>query len=194
VQGDIHEVHQQTRNRLFLMKFSSAYISLILTILLGCKASQSPSFIKSESQKEIRLVGAQKPFVVFMLESGDTLKFGSHDIFLLLDKYFKNQTHRQPLSKSGLEITQALTKMKNDTIVYQKLSAVDTRTLGGILDSWAARELLLKGKALIALKNHTYNPKKLNCVFTKDNLNGQQGTFYLQNGIKIYSSVIALGE
>jgi hypothetical protein len=51
-----------------------------------------------------------------------------------------------------------------------------------------------KRKALIALKNHTYNPKKLHCVFTKDNLNGQQGTFYLQNGIKIYSSVIALGE
>jgi hypothetical protein len=177
------------------MKLSIAYISLILTILLGCKTSQNHSFIKSESQKHIKLIGAQKPFVVFILESGDTLRFSNGDVFLLLDKHSKNQTQRQTLSdKSWLDITQALTKTNNDTTVYQNLSAVDSKTLSGILDSWVARELLLKGKAFVTIKNQTDNLKRLNYVFTKDYLGGQQGTFYSENGVKIYSSVISLGE
>ena len=82
----------------------------------------------------------------------------------------------------------------NGTTVYQNLSSVDIKTLSGILDTWIARELLLKGKVLIAIRNQTDNPKRLNYVFTKDNLGGQQGTFYLENGEKVYSSIIALGE
>jgi len=173
------------------MKLSSAYISLIFIVLFGCKTSQNQSFIKSQRQKHIKLIGAQKPFVVFILESGDTLKFSNKDIFLLL----KNQTQRQTLSdKSWLNITQSLSKTNNDTTVYQNLSSVDIKTLSGILDTWIARELLLKGKVLIAIKNQKDNPKRLNYVFTKDNLGGQQGTFYSENGLKIYASVIALGE
>ena len=179
----------------FPMKLSSAYILLILTFLFGCKTSQNHSFIKSERQKHIKLIGAQKPFVVFILESGDTLKFSNEDIFLLLDKQSKNQTQGQTLSdKSWKDITQSLSKTNNDTTVYQNLSSVDSKTISGILDSWIARELLLKGKVSVALKNQKDNPKRLNYVFTKDNLGGKQGTFYLENGVKIYSSVIALGE
>jgi hypothetical protein len=177
------------------MKLSSAYIPLILTVLFGCTTSQNHSFVKSEGQKHIKLIGAQKPFVVFVLESGDTLKFSNEDIFLLLEKRFKNQSRRRALSdKSWLDIIQSLSKTNNDTTIYQNLSLVDSKTLSGILDSWVARELLLKGKALVAIKNQTENLKRLSYVFTKDNLGGQQGTFYSESGVKIYSSVIALGE
>lgn len=173
------------------MKLSSAYIPLILTVLFGCKTSQNHSFIKSQSQKHIRLIGAGKPFVVFILESGDTLKFSSEDILLLLEEQSKKQT----LSNNPwLDITQSLSNMNNDTTVYQNLSSVDSKTLTGILDSWVARELLLKGKAFVAIKNQTDNPKRLNYIFTKDNLGGQHVTFYSENGTKIYSSVITLGE
>ena len=177
------------------MKLSSTYILFILTVLLGCKTSQNHSFIKSQSKKQIRLNAVKKPYVVFLLESGDTLKFSKEDIFGLLDKHSKNQIQRQTLpDKSLLNVTQALTKTNDDTTLYQNLSSVDSKTLSGILDSWIARELLLKGKAFVALKNQTDNPKRLNYVFTKDNLGGQQGTFYSENGTKIYSSVITLGE
>ena len=189
--------HRQAENRCasFPMKLSSIYISLILTVLFGCKTSQNHSFIKSERQKQIKLIGAQKPFVIFILESGDTLKFSNKDIFLLLDKQSKNQTQRQTLSdKSWLDITQALSKANNDTTVYQNLSSVNNKTLSGILDSWIARELLLKGKVFVTIRNQTDNLRRLNYVFTKDKLGGQQGTFYSENGVKIYSSVIALGE
>ena len=179
----------------FPMKLSTTCISLILTILFGCKTSQNHSFIKSKNQKHIKLIGAQKPFVVFILENGDTLKFGNEDILLLLDKQSKNQTHRQTLfNKSWLDISETLSKRSIDTTVNQNLSSIDSKTLTGILESWLARELLLKGKASVVMKNQTGNLKRLNYVFTKDKLGGQQGTFYSENGVKIYSSVIALGE
>jgi hypothetical protein len=178
------------------MKLQGAYIFLILTVLYSCKTSQNHSFIKSKQEKQVRLVDIQKPYVSFVLETGDTLKFNKVDISNLIEKNSKNQNKIQGYisNKSWQEISSALTKDSNDTTVYQNLSAVNDKTLSGILDVWIAKVLLLQGKAIIAQKNKADRPKKLRYIFIQNKLGGQEGTFYTETNKEIYRTVIALGE
>ena len=82
----------------FSMKSQTAYIIFVLTVLLSCKTSQNQSFIKSKKEKDVALTGAPTPHVLFALESGDTLKFGSRDIYSMLYERIKLQIKSQGYS------------------------------------------------------------------------------------------------
>jgi hypothetical protein len=83
--------------------------------------------------------------------------------------------------------------LTNDTTVYQNLSAVDSKTINGNLDSWIANRLLLSGKASISLKEQKQNLHRLKYVYTRDILGGEQGTFNFGNR-ELYGAIISLGE
>ena len=178
------------------MKLQTAYILLSLTVFISCKTVYNSSFIKSKKEKHIKLTGAPTPHVLFFLESGDTLKFSSHDIYSMLDNNIKKQIKRQGYltSHTWQDLANMMKNQSRDTLVSQNLSSVNDRTISGVLDTWVARELLLKGQALVALKDETNIPKRLKYVFLRDNFGGQQGNFYTDNTKLIYSAVIALGE
>ncbi|MCA0381842.1 MAG: hypothetical protein LCH58_06755 [Bacteroidetes bacterium] len=142
------------------------------------------------------LTGAPKPHVLFFLESCDTLKFSSHDIYSMLDNNIKKQIKSQGYltSQTWQDLANIMKNQSRDTLVSQNLSSVDDKTISGILDIWVVRELLLKGQAIVALKGETNIPKRLKYVFLRDNLGGQQGNFYTDDNKLIYSTVIAFGE
>jgi len=178
------------------MKFQITFTLFWLTVLLGCKTGQGHNFIKSKREREVVLTGASTPHVVFVLESDDTLKFSSRDINSILDKQIQSEIKNQgyPSNQSFQDLSDVLKKMNSDTLVFQNLSAVSSKTMSGILDTWIASELLLKGKGEVALKGQSNNPKKLKYVFIKDNLGGKQGTFYTPGDKKVYWTIITLGE
>ena len=178
------------------MRIQAVYILLSLMILFACKTGQNRSFIKTKKERQVVLVGAQAPHVLFVIESGDTLKFSSSDFYSELNEQHRKQIKRQGYlsDQSEYELSQTLKNLSSDTVVFQKLSAVDSRTLSGMLDTWMARELLLKGKASVGLKSQIEQPKKLKYVFLNDILGGQQGTFYTEAGRKLYMTIIAFGE
>lgn len=97
-------------------------------------------------------------------------------------------------SQSWKELADILQTQTTDTLVFQNRSAVNDKTISGILDTWIARELLLDGKASVVLKGQADSPKKLTYVFLRDNLGGQQGHFYTDENKLIYWTIIALGE
>lgn len=178
------------------MKSQPAYILLSLIVLLSCKTSQNLPFTKSKKEKRVFLTDVPAPHVLFVLESGDTLKFSSRDFSSLLDEQARKQIKIQGYlsDQSWRDIADILKNRNSDTLVFQTLSSVDSKTISGILDMWVARELLLKGKSVVALKNWVDNPQRLKYIFTKDNLGGQQGTFYTEDGKLLYLTIIALGE
>lgn len=164
--------------------------------MLSCKTGQNHSFIKTKRERQVHLTGAQTPHILFVLESGDTLKLSSRDIYSTLDGQAKRQIKSQGYlsDKSWQDLSEVLKNCDSDTLVFQNLSAVNSKSLSGILDIWVARELLLKGRAMVALKGVADNPKKLKYVFTKDVLGGKDGTFYTEGGKMVYSTIIAFGE
>ena len=174
----------------------SVYILILLAVFLSCKTGQNHNFIKLKREKQVILAGAPTPHLLFVLESRDTLKFSSRDIYSLLDERARKQIKNQGyLSDQSLkDLSEVLRSQGRDTIIFQKLSAVDGKTLRGILDIWIARELLLKGKAVVALNGQPDNPIRLKYIYIKDYLGGQQGTFYTEGGKKIYVAIISLGE
>ena len=178
------------------MKDLTAYILLSLTVLFSCKTVQNQNFIKSRKEKLIVLTDAPAPYVLFVLESRDTLKFSSRDIYSVLENGIKKQIESQCYltSQTWEDLAGIIKNQSRDTVVFRDLSAVNEKTLSGILETWIARELLLKGQAIVALNGQTVNPpKKLRYVFFHDNLGGQQGNFYADNKL-IYRTIIALGE
>jgi len=178
------------------MKFQSVHILLSLTVLLACKTGQNHSFIKTKKEKQVTLAGAQTPHVVFSLQNGDTLKFSCRDIFSMLDNDIKQQIKSQGYltNQTWQNLSETMKDQNRDTLIFQNLSAVKDKTISGILDTWIARELLLKGKAIVALKGQTVNPKRLKYVFLRDKLGGQQGNFYADDNKLVYWTIIALGE
>jgi len=178
------------------MKVPSTYVLLLLTVLLACKTGQNQSFIKSKKERQVTLTGAHRPYVVFSLQTGDTLKFSSRDIYSILDNDIKRQVKTQGYlaCQSWKELADILKTQTTDTLVFQNLSAVTDKTISGILDTWIARELLLDGKVSVVLKGQADSPKKLKYVFLRDNLGGQQGNFYTDENKLIYWTIIALGE
>src|SRR5688572_4122107 len=178
------------------MKFSITNILFCSAALLGCKAGQSHNFIDTKKERKVVLTGVSAPRILFVLESGDTIKFSSSDVNSILDKQVQSEIKRQGYlsNQSFQDLSEVLKGMNSDTLVFQNLSAVSSNSLGGVLDTWIARELLLKGNAELALKGQSNNPKKLTYIFTKDNLGGQQGTFYTEDNKKVYWTIIALGE
>ena len=139
-----------------LMKPVVVSTFLTLTIVFfGCKTSQNDSFIKAKKEKRIVLAEVESPHILFLLETGDTLKLSSRETSSLLEKQIRNETKRQGyLSNQDLNIlSEILKRIGNDTLVIEKLSTVDNKTIGGVLDTWIARELMLKGKVQVALKD-----------------------------------------
>lgn len=176
--------------------YSKYFIVLTAVVLIGCKSSLQNSFIKTSKQSEIVLKSIPKPFVVFVLESGDSLKFSKHDVQNLIKQHVDKEIKTWGYSSSPhiTKIAEALGNLKADTLVYQNLSAVGIESISDNLDTWIARELLLEGKAEISLKDKQQQPARLKYIYTEDILSGQQGTFYSMDQKEIYRTIIALGE
>jgi hypothetical protein len=179
-----------------LMKLYITYlILLIATFLISCKARQNRGFIKTSKESEITLKSISSPYIVFTLQSGDTIKFGNQDYIDILEQSINFEIKKWGYSSSPhlVALAETLKSTNNDTTVYQNLSAVDSKTISGNLDSWIANRLLLSGKAKISLKGQKQNPQKLKYVYIRDVLGGEQGTFYFENR-EVYRAIISLGE
>ena len=61
-----------------------------------------------------------------------------------------------------------------------------TQTIRGATIIIIALKLLLKGKAIVALKGQTDNPKIPKYVFLHDNLSAQRGNFYTDDKRSLY--------
>jgi hypothetical protein len=176
-------------------------ISILTSLVLissfyCCETKKAQSFIKKKKARTIVLSNPPAPHVLFLLKSGDTLKFSSQDIVSLLEMQIRNEIKRQGYlsSKSSEYLSKALRQTTRDTLIIQSRSAVSEETIGGTLDLWVARELLLKGKVEVAIKDAINKPIKLKYVFIKDNLGNQQGTFFTKESRKVYWTIISLGE
>ena len=176
------------------MKLYITYLLLLIaTFQVSCKTRQIGGFIKTNKESEITLQNISSPYIVFVLQSGDSIRFSKHDFLDIINQSINSEIKRWGYSSSPhlSALAEPLKILTNDTIVYQNLSAVDSKTISGNLDSWIANRLLLNGKASISFKEQ--KPQKLKYVFTKDILGGEQGTFYFENR-EIYRSIISLGE
>ncbi|ULQ57126.1 hypothetical protein KJS94_02805 [Flavihumibacter rivuli] len=179
------------------MKYPTAYLFLSLIALFSCKTAQKPNFIKSRKEKLIVLTGAPAPHVLFVLENRDTLKFSSRDIYSELEKAIKKQIEHQGYltSQTWEDLAGVMKNQSRDTLVFRDLSAVNDKTLSGILETSIARALILKGQVIVALKDQTVEPpKQLRYIFLRDNSGGQQGNFYTNDNTLIYRTIITLGE
>ena len=167
----------------------------IATCQVSCKARQNGSFIQTTKQSEIILKSISSPHIVFALQSGDTIRFSKQNYVDILDQSLNSEIRKWGYSSSPhlAALAGKLKLLNNDTTVYQNLSAVDSKTISGNLDSWIANRLLLNGKARISLNEQKQNPQNLKYVYTRDILGGKQGTFYFENR-EIYRAIISLGE
>jgi hypothetical protein len=165
------------------------------TFQVSCKARQNRSFIKTTKQSEITFKSISRPHIVFTLQSGDTITFGKKDVIDIIDQQINSEIKKWGYSSSPhlAALAETLKTLKNDTTVYQNLSAVDIKTISGNLDSWIANKLLLNGKARVSLKEQKQNPEMLKYIYTRDILGGEQGTFYFENK-EVYRTIISLGE
>jgi hypothetical protein len=179
-----------------LMKPYITYLVLFIAALqVSCKARQNRGFIKTTKESEITFKNISSPHIVFILQCGDSIKFGKHDYVDILEQSINSEIKKWGYSSSShlVALAETLKSTNNDTTVYQSLSAVDSKTISGNLDSWIANRLLLNGKAIISLKGLKQNPQKLKYVYTRDILGGEQGAYYFENR-EVYRTIISLGE
>lgn len=178
------------------MKTQTTLILLFFIVLLSCKAGQNHGFIKTRKEKKLTLTGAQAPHLVFVLQTKDTLRFSCRDVCSILEKQVKSQIKNQGYltSQTWQDFSQIMKSQTGDTIVFQNLSAMNDNTLSGILDTWVARQLLLKGHGIVTLKGQANSLKKMKYVFFRDKLGGEEGNFYTDDSKLVYWTVIALGE
>ena len=172
------------------------YQLLFLSLFqINCKTSRNHDYIKKSTQKAILLSNISNPKVFFILQTSDTIRFSKQDIFNLLDQQLKRELKLFGYisSKELKNLSDSLIKDTNNLLVYQNLSAVSSESISGILDSWVARELLMKGKAEVALINYQ-KVLELKYIYTTDYLGGKQGTFYTTGDKFVYRTMIALGE
>jgi hypothetical protein len=151
---------------------------------VSCKTGSKQNFAKRSMERTITVSRVSGPWVIFILQSKDTLKFNKYAVAKTISNSFNNYS-------TG--ILDSLSADSNDIFVYQDLSSVGNKTIGGTLDSWVARELLLDGKATVMLTDHQ-RVTKLRYVETRDALGGQQCTFYGNWNRVIYSCIITFGE
>lgn len=170
-------------------------VLLTATLQVSCKARQNRSFIKTTKQSEITLKSITSPYIIFTLQSRDTIRFSKQDFVDILDQWIKSEIKKWGYSSSThlAALSESLKNTNNDTIIYQNLSAVDSKTISGNLDSWIANKLLSGGKAKISLKGQKQSPEKLKYVYTKDVLGGEQGAYYYENR-QVYRAIISFGE
>lgn len=179
-----------------LMKPYITYITLfIVAFQVSCKTRQNSGFVKTTKESEITLQDISSPHIVFALQRGDTIRFSKQDIVDIIDQSINSEIKRWGYSSSPhlSALSEPLKVLTKDTIVYQNLSAVDSKTISGNLDSWIANRLLLNGKASISLREQKQSPQKLKYIYTRDILGGEQGAYYFENR-EIYRSIISLGE
>lgn len=171
-------------------------IFLCATFQLGCKVGYNRSFIKTSKQSDITLKSISKPYIIFVLEKGDTISFSTQDVYSLISKRLQKEVDRQGYSSSPhlAALANTIKELKADTVVYQNLSAVGDKTISDNLDTWIAGELLLAGQAEVSPKVQQQKPKTLKYVYTKDILGGAQGVFYTVDQKELYRTIIALGE
>lgn len=171
-------------------------ILIFAALQIGCKVSDNRSFIKKSKQSEIILKGIAKPYIVFVLEKGDTIRFSTQDVSAVMNKSLKKEIDRMGYSSTPhlAALAERIKAAKADIVVYQNLSAVDFHSISGNLDIWIARELLLAGQAEVSLTNQQPKPASLKYVYTRDILGGEQGTFYTCDQKAFYKTIISLGE
>ena len=68
-----------------LMKPYITYLILfIATLQVGCKARENRSIIKTTKQSNITLRSISSPYIVFTLQSGDTISFSNQDFINII--------------------------------------------------------------------------------------------------------------
>jgi hypothetical protein len=178
------------------MKTFITYLLLVLLVSVsGCKI-RNAGFIKTTKEHEVRLASITSPYINFVLETNDTIIFGRQDIIDIIDERLSKEVKRIGYLSSKLlaDLSENLKSLNADTTVFQNLSAVGTMTICDNLDGWIARELLLDGKAAIALRDDKKPIEKLEYVYVRDVLGGEQGSFYTTNKRLVYRTIISLGE
>lgn len=145
---------------------------------------------------DITLKNISQPYVVFVLQNADTIRFSKLDVCNAIDGQLNNEIKKWGYitSKHLTDLAEILKPLRSDTMIYQNLAAVDSKSLSGNLDLWVAKDLLVNGKAEISLQDLTIKVTKLKYVYTKDILGGEQGTFYTVANKKVYTAIISLGE
>ncbi|RZK05968.1 MAG: hypothetical protein EOO46_15565 [Flavobacterium sp.] len=178
------------------MKTFIIYLLLVsLASMSGCKTRHT-GFIKSTKEQDVTLSSVASPYIIFVLENKDTINFGRQDIVNLIDERLAKEVKRIGYlsSKHLAELRESLRNVNTDTIVFQNLSAVGIMTISDNLDGWIARELLLNGKAAVALRGDRKPIDKLKYVYVRDVLGGEQGSFYTTDNRLVYQTIISLGE
>lgn len=97
-------------------------------------------------------------------------------------------------SKHLADLRESLRSLNADTIIFQNLSSGGIVTISDNLDGWIACELLLNGKAAVALRDDRKPIEKLKYVYMRDILGGEQGSFYTIDSRLVYRAIISLGE
>ena len=171
---------------------------LLLTMLVpmtGCK-TRPTGFIKTTKEHEVTLESIASPRIHFVLETKDTIIFARQDIVDIIDGRLSKEVKRVGYlsSKHLADLRESLRSMNADTTVFQNISAVGMITVSDNLDGWIARELLLEGKAAVALTNGRKQTDRLKYVYVRDVLGGEQGSFYTTDYRLVYRAIISLGE
>ena len=175
--------------------FISYLLLLLLPFQFGCSASKS-NFIKSTKEHEVTLKNVSPPYIKFVLENKDNILFSRQDIVNIIDERLAKEVKIVGYlsSKHLADLRENLRNLKADTTVFQNLSAVGSITISDNLDGWIAHELLLDGKAIVALKGVLTPIMKLKYVYVRDVLGGEQGTFYTLDNRIVYRAIISFGE
>jgi hypothetical protein len=179
------------------MKLFVTYLVIyVAAFQVGCKSTRNNGFIKSTSKRDITLKSISEPYVVFVLQNADTIRFSKLDVSDAIDDQLNNEIKKWGYitSKHLTDLAEILKPLRSDTMIYQNLAAVDSKSLSGNLDLWIAKELLFNGKAEISLQDQAIKVTKLKYVYTKNILGGEQGSFYTVDNKKVYTVIISLGE
>jgi hypothetical protein len=166
------------------IKFNSKILILIFIIgISGC----SSSFIVQTKSKTIVLSPIPKKAIKVVVDNGNfQMRFDRNSLINLFEKDLKEWP--DPRFESYIN---DLKSLKSDKI-FKKEKTIMTLPLVEFELKFHA--LLLNGEAEIINNKNQEKIQRIKYKFTKDRLGGENAYFYTENGIEIYSIVLAFGE
>lgn len=159
---------------------------LILISIIGI-SSCSSSFIVQTKNKTISLSPIPKNAIKVVVDNGSfQIKFDRNSLVNLYEKDLKEWC--DPRFESYIK---DLKSLKSDK-VFKKEKTIMTLPLSEFELKFHA--LLLNGEAEIINNKNQEKIQRIKYKFTKDKLGGEDAYFYTENGIEIYSIILAFGE
>lgn len=112
------------------MKLYLIDLLLLITFCqLSCKTSQNKRFTQTTKNSHITLRNVSEPYIAFVLETSDTIRFSKQDVYLILSSWLKKEIVKLGYisSKDFAALAKTLRETLTDTTVYQNLSAVTNK-------------------------------------------------------------------